>query len=59
MKLAGFFLLLAGWLLVLTALVLLPGAIGRTSFVIAGFAVEMLGLALVVRCHIPAEVDQE
>jgi hypothetical protein len=52
LKPIGFFLLLAGWILVLSALILLkqPGA--RSIFVLAGLAVEMLGLILVVRSHI-------
>jgi hypothetical protein len=53
MKLAGFLLLPAGWAIVLTALVLLgTQAVARTGFVLAGVAVEALGLVLVVRAHI-------
>lgn len=51
MKLAGFLLLLAGWLLSLTAVVLLPSPASRAAFVLAGFAVETLGLILVARFH--------
>lgn len=51
MKIAGFLLLLAGWLLVLTAVVLLPSPAARGGFVLAGLAVEILGLALAVRAH--------
>ncbi|HTA41411.1 MAG TPA: hypothetical protein VK789_03120 [Bryobacteraceae bacterium] len=57
MKIAGFLLLVAGWLLVLSALVLLRGSGPRSGFVLAGLAVEILGLALVFRSHlIPKEV---
>jgi hypothetical protein len=52
MKLAGFLLLLAGWGLVLSAVALLPSAGARVSFVIAGLAVELLGLILVIRSHL-------
>ena len=51
MKLAGFFLLLAGWAIVLAALALLPPALPRVLFVAAGAAVEVLGFALVARSH--------
>jgi hypothetical protein len=54
MKLAGFLLLPAGWIIVLSALVLLAPAQGvaRTGFVLAGMWVEALGLVLAVRAHI-------
>ena len=51
MRLAGFFLLLAGWAIVLAALVLLPPALPRVAFIVAGAAVEVLGFALVARSH--------
>jgi hypothetical protein len=53
MKLAGLLLLPAGWAIVLTALVLLPPMPVRSVFVLAGVAVEALGLILVARAHIP------
>lgn len=52
MKLLGFLLLLAGWLLVLAAIVLLPSQAARVAFVFAGIAVEVLGFALVIRAHL-------
>ena len=54
MKAAGFLLLLSGWAIVLSAMVLLSPAqaTARTGFVFAGASVEALGLFLVVRCHI-------
>jgi FtsH-binding integral membrane protein len=52
MKLAGFLLLLAGWGIVLAAVVLLASALPRTGFVLAGIGVEVLGLILVVRSHL-------
>jgi FtsH-binding integral membrane protein len=51
-KLAGFMLLLAGWGIVLAAVVLLASALPRTGFVLAGIGVEVLGLILVVRSHL-------
>jgi hypothetical protein len=57
MKLAGLLLLVAGWAIVVGAVVLLPSAGGRAGFVLAGIAVELLGLALAARAHLvlPAE----
>ncbi|HEX4425671.1 MAG TPA: hypothetical protein VH079_09755 [Terriglobales bacterium] len=51
MKLAGFLLLLAGWGITLTALVLLGSLARQTGFVLAGMGVEALGLGLVARSH--------
>lgn len=51
MKVAGFLLLLAGWAIVLAALVLLASAPPRAAFVLAGLGVEVLGLVLVIRSH--------
>src|SRR6516162_3110443 len=42
MKIAGFFLLVAGWLLVVAALVLLHRSGPRALFTLAGVAVELL-----------------
>lgn len=59
MKLAGFLLLLAGWFIVLSALELLGPATPRAVFVLAGFAVEVLGLALAFRAHaVEPEVER-
>jgi hypothetical protein len=52
MKLLGFFLLFAGWILVISALVMLGQAAPRTIFVLAGMGVEIVGLVLVVRSHL-------
>jgi hypothetical protein len=56
MKTAGFLLLLSGWLLVLAAIALLNGGVARNAFVGAGVLVELLGLALTGRAHIPARL---
>ncbi len=50
-RLAGLLLLPAGWFLVLAAVALLPAAPARGAFVLAGVAVEMLGLGIVMRSH--------
>ena len=52
MKIPGFLLLIAGWLLVLSALVLLPRGIARNAFVFAGLAVEAIGLVFAARAHL-------
>lgn len=51
MKAAGFFLLLAGWGLVLAALGMLHAGAPRTAFLGAGIAVEILGLGLAAQAH--------
>lgn len=55
MKFLGFLLLVAGWLLVLSALALLAGGGPRAAFVLAGVGVEILGLVIVVRAHMAGE----
>ena len=52
MKIAGFLLLVAGWLLVLAAVALLRGEAPRAAFVLAGMGVEILALVLVFRAHL-------
>ena len=59
MKLAGFLLLLAGWVIVAAAVILLLPANARTIFVLAGVGVEILGLAIVIRANpIPGRENQ-
>ena len=58
MKFVGFLLMLAGWFLVLAALEMLAAATPRALFVLGGFAIEVLGLALVFRANLTqAEVE--
>lgn len=45
----------AGFFLAIAALVLFPGAAPRTAFVLAGLAVEALGLVVAVRGHLLAQ----
>jgi len=54
MKLLGFILLLSGWGIVMAALVMLHGK-ATLVFILAGVAVEIVGLALVARAHMPAK----
>jgi len=58
MRLAGFFLLPAGWLLVLAAVVLLSPSPTQAAFSLAGMGVEILGLTLVVRSHLVPHRDK-
>jgi hypothetical protein len=51
MKIAGFLLLLTGWILVLTALGMLHPGNARTAFVCAGLGVEGMGLVLAAQSH--------
>ena len=56
MKVAGFLMLPAGWFLVLAAIVLFASPSLRATFVLAGIAVEVLGLIFAFRSHlIPQE----
>ena len=56
MKVVSLLLLLAGWFLVLASIVLLASPPSRAGFVLAGIAVEALGLILIFRSHaIPRE----
>ena len=58
MKFVGFLLLLTGWMLVLAAIVLLGLPLSRDVFVLAGLAVEGLGLTFVIRSHLILREDK-
>jgi hypothetical protein len=58
MKFVGFLLLLTGWLLVLAAIVLLASPLPLAVFVLAGVAVEALGLTFVIRSHLILREDK-
>ncbi len=58
MRLLGFFLLVAGWIIVLAAIALLQ-ATPQTGFALAGFCVQLLGLTLAVRSHLIPHGDKE
>ena len=59
MKLAGFLLLLAGWIIVLSAVALLASPGQRLDFVLAGIGVEAVGLVLGVRSHLVFSGERE
>jgi hypothetical protein len=59
MKLAGFLLLLAGWFIAVTAVILLRAAAPRNIFVLAGLAVECVGISLVLRSHLNWRGEKE
>ena len=59
MKVLGFLLLPAGWFLVLAAVVLFAGPPLRAVFVLAGAAVEVLGLVLAFRSHLVRREEEE
>lgn len=52
LKPIGFLLLLMGWILVISAVILLKHPGTQSGFVLAGLAVEVLGLVLVARSHV-------
>ena len=52
-------LLVAGWMLVLAALGLLPSGPSQTSFVLVALAVEALGLTFVFRSHLISGRDRK
>jgi hypothetical protein len=51
-KALGFMLLLAGWLLVLASIALLPMPQARIAFIFAGIGVEVLGMIVAARAHL-------
>ncbi len=55
MKYAGLLVMPAGFFLAVAALVLFTAAAERTTFVLCGLAVEILGLAVAVRGHMLAQ----
>jgi hypothetical protein len=58
MKLAGLLLLLAGWIILVVAIAILPTQLTRSIFVIAGLMVEAFGLVLVTRYHCQSTGDR-
>jgi len=51
MKFAGILLLLAGWGIVLTAIILLTAGGARGVFIVAGIGVQLMGLTVLIRSH--------
>ena len=55
MKLAGFLLLVSGGVISTTAVAILTAKTAMAGFLLAGIALELAGLALVFRAHIPSK----
>jgi hypothetical protein len=53
LRMAGLLMMVAGWILMLAAVVMLNSLPLRTGFAMAGLAVQMLGFVLLTRAHIP------
>ena len=58
MRIAGFLLLAAGWVIVTSALVLLSAG-ARAAFVVAGIAIQALGLIFCIRTHRVMESERD
>jgi hypothetical protein len=58
MKYAGLLVMPAGFFLSVAAIVLFPDPTSRTAFVLCGLAVEVMGLAVAVRGHMPNRGDR-
>jgi hypothetical protein len=58
MKAAGFLLLFAGFAIVLSVFVLLSAKAPRSAFVLAGIAVQILGLGLAFRSHMTLDEER-
>jgi hypothetical protein len=54
MKYAGLLVMPAGFFLTMAALVLFADPVQRAVFVVCGLAVEVMGLGVAVRGHMPA-----
>jgi hypothetical protein len=51
MKAAGLFLLFAGFIIVMSALVVLSPNAPRVAFMVAGIVIQIIGLLLTFRAH--------
>jgi hypothetical protein len=51
MKYAGLLVMPAGFFLSIAAILMFPGTVERTAFVLCGLAVEAMGLVVSVRGH--------
>jgi hypothetical protein len=59
MKITGLLMMPAGWIIVITALVLLREFLARNLFVTAGIGVEIMGLVLFARGHLTIKRGNE
>ena len=58
MRPLGFFLQVAGWIIVMAAIALFEAA-PRTAFALAGFCAQSLGVTLAVRSHLIPHGERE
>jgi len=58
MKYAGLIVMPAGFFLTVAALVLFADPARRAAFVVCGLAVELMGLVVAVRGHMPARGER-
>lgn len=59
MKIAGFLLLVAGWVILAAAIFLLNSTGSRSAFVLAGIAIQILGLVFAIRTHRVLESERD
>ena len=52
MNIAGMLLLVSGWIIVVAAIAMLKTPTAQGGFLVAGMAVELLGLILAFRAHL-------
>ena len=52
MRIAGFFLMLSGWIIAVSALILLQPGPAQVAFACCSVAIQAAGFASVVRSHI-------
>jgi hypothetical protein len=58
MKYAGLLVMPAGFFLSVAAIVLFPDPAPRIAFVLCGLAVEVMGLTVTLRGHMPARGER-
>lgn len=51
MRIAGFLLLTAGWVIVIAAILLLHFPVSTAGFLLAGIAIQILGLVFAIHSH--------
>ncbi len=59
MRPVGLLLLPAGWFIVLSAIIMLGTGTARGAFVLAGVGIQLVGLVLLVRSHLPSKDADE
>ena len=57
MRYAGLLVMPTGFLLCIAAILMFPASIQRTTFVLSGLAVELLGLSVALRGHMKFSRD--